>query len=34
LRDVLLVIVAFSTLVSGADYYVQYRRLPGKDAAP
>jgi cardiolipin synthase len=34
LRDVLLVMVALSTLVSGVDYYVQYRRLPGKDAAP
>jgi cardiolipin synthase len=38
LRDVLLVIVALSTLISGVDYYRQYRRLPGrlpgKDAAP
>ena len=34
MRDVLLVIVALSTLVSGVDYYRQYRRLPGKDAAP
>ena len=31
LRDILLGIVALSTLVSGLDYYRQYRQLPGKD---
>jgi len=34
LRDGLLIVVALFTVVSGVDYYVQYRRLPGKDAAP
>ncbi|MDD2894270.1 MAG: CDP-alcohol phosphatidyltransferase family protein [Halothiobacillaceae bacterium] len=34
LLDVLLVMVVLSTLTSAVDYYRQYRRLPGKDAAP
>ena len=32
LRDVLVVMVALSTLVSGWGYYRQWQRLPGKDA--
>ena len=31
LRDILLVVVALSTVVSAVDYYRQYRRLPGKE---
>lgn len=31
LRGILLMVVAFSTLVSAFDYYRQYRRLPGKE---
>jgi cardiolipin synthase len=34
LRYALLVVVVLSTLVSAFDYYREYRRLPGKDAAP
>jgi len=34
LRDVLLVVVTLSTLVSAFDYYRQYRRLPGKETSP
>ena len=31
LRDILLVVVTLSTVVSAVDYYRQYRRLPGKE---
>ncbi len=34
LRDALLVLVVLSTVLSGTDYYRQWRRLPGKDVAP
>lgn len=33
LRDVLIIAVTLSTVVSGYGYYAQWRQLPGRDAA-